>query len=120
MSIKIYHYPKCSTSNSALSFLKSRDLNPEVILYCENGLKEKEILDLMKILETTNPIDLIKRKGITYRNLGLAGKNFSNEEWIKILIENPKLLQRPIIILNNKGIIGPKIETIDEFLTKYL
>ena len=116
MKIKIYHYPKCSTSNEALAFLRSQNIEPEIILYCEKGLKKEEVLNLIQLLKFENPLYLIKRNGITYRNLGLARKNLSNDELIELIMKNPKLLQRPIIIFNNKAIIGKNQEIIEDFL----
>ncbi len=116
MKVQIYHYPKCSTSNAALSFLRSQNIEPEIILYCEKGLEKKEISNLIQLLSISRPMDLIKRNGLTYRYLGLAHKNLSDEELIDVIIENPKLLQRPIIIFNNKAIIGKNTEIIENFL----
>lgn len=116
MKIKIYHYPKCSTSITALDFLRSHNIEPEIILYSEKGLKKEEIIDLMQLFKIEKPIDLIKRNGLTYRNLGLAYKNFSNDQWIDIIIKNPKLLQRPIIIYQNNAIIGKSEAIIENFL----
>lgn len=116
MKITIYHYPKCSTSNKALGILKSNALNINIISYCDNGLQKDEILHLMQLLNVKTPIDIIKKNGIMYRNLGLAHKNLSNEEWINVIIQNPKLLQRPIIINDNKAIIGKDEAIINNFL----
>lgn len=116
MKITIYHYPKCSTSSKALSILKSHTSNLDIILYCEKGLKKEEILNLMSLLGLKTPKDIIKRNGITYRNLGLAHKNLSEEEWIDIIIQNPKLLQRPVIIINGKAIIGKNEAIVNDLL----
>jgi arsenate reductase len=119
IDIKIYHYPKCSTSSTALAFLRSQNMEPEIILYCEIGLQKTEILKLMDLLAISKPLDLIKRNGITYRNLGLAHKSLSDEELIDVIIHNPKLIQRPIIIYNNKAIIGRNTEIIQNFLSQF-
>ena len=116
MKITLYHYPKCSTSNAALSFLRSQNIEPELILYCEKGLKRQEILNLMQLLKISKPLDLIKRNGLTYRYLGLAHKNLLDEELIDVIIKNPKLLQRPIIIYDNKAVIGKNEEVLENFL----
>lgn len=116
MKVQIYHYPKCSTSLFALSFLRSKNIKPEIILYCERGLRKEEILNLMELLKISKPLNLIKRNGLTYRNLGLAHKNLSNDELIEVIIQNPKLLQRPIIIYDNKAVIAKNEEIIQEFL----
>lgn len=118
MKIQIYHYPKCSTSVNGLAFLRSKGLNPEIILYCDKGVTKDEIINLMKMLEMLNPLDIIKRNGITYRNLGIAGKKFTNDELLDIIMQNPKLLQRPIIVIDDKkAVIGKNSDIIDKFLS---
>ncbi len=113
----MYHYPKCSTSQAGLSFLRSKGFNPEIILYCESGLTKEEILHLMKLLNLSHPIEIIKRRGITYRNLGLAHKTLSDEELIDIIIQNPKLLERPIVIVSDKkAVIGKTQEIISDII----
>ena len=116
MKVQIYHYPKCSTSISGLSFLRSKGLDTDVILYCDKSITKDEILNLMKILGMSNPLDIIKRNGITYRNLGIAGKNLSHDELIDIIVQNPKLLQRPIIVHDKKAVIGKNSDIISQFL----
>jgi arsenate reductase len=115
MKIAIYHYPKCSTSNAALAFLRLQNIDPEIVLYCDKGLTKQEILSLMQILVISKPLNLIKRNGLTYRHLGLAHKNLSDDEWIDAIIQNPKLLQRPIIICKNNAVIGKNEEVIENF-----
>jgi arsenate reductase len=118
MKVQIYHYPKCSTSINGLAFLRSRELNPEIILYCDKGVTKDEILNLMKMLDMLNPLDIIKRNGITYRNLGIAGKNLSHDELLDIIVQNPKLLQRPIIVIDDKkAVIGKNLDIMDKFLS---
>jgi arsenate reductase len=117
MKVQIYHYPKCSTSVNSLAFLRSKGLNPEIILYCDKGVTKDEILNLMKMLDMSNSLDIIKRNGITYRNLGIAGKNLSHDELLDIIMQNPKLLQRPIIVIDDKkAVIGKNLNIIDKFL----
>ena len=116
MKVTIYHYPKCSTSASALAYLKSQHIEADIVLYCEKGLQKDEIMHLMQLLGIKDCKDLVKRNGITYRNLGLAHKNLSHEGWIDVIMQNPKLLQRPIIIYKNEAIIGKNAEIIAHFL----
>ncbi len=112
----IYHYPKCSTSNAALAFLRSKNIEPKIILYCDTGLAKEEVCYLMRLLSLEKPSSLIKKNGLTYRHLGLAHKNLSDEEMLDTIIQNPKLLQRPIIICGDRAIIGKNEDTIAKML----
>ena len=119
MHITIYHYPKCSTSTNALAFLRSKNIEPKIILYCETGLTREEILHVMQLLSIKDFKDLIKRNGLTYRHLGLAHKTLNSEEWLETIMQNPKLLQRPIIIHGNNAVIGKNSEIIQLFLNNH-
>lgn len=117
MKVEIYHYPNCSTSKTALSFLRSKSLDLKIIDYCKNGVKREEVLKLVKLLKLSKVEELVKKRGVTYRNSGLIGKKFSDDEWVEIIVKNPKILERPIIIINSeKAIIGKNITIIEEFL----
>jgi arsenate reductase len=114
--VYIYHYPKCSACNNAIEALRNLGVELEPILYCERGLQKQEVLKLIKLLNVSKPLDLVKRNGLTYRHLGLAHKSLSEDEWVDVIVQHPKLLQRPIIVCNNKAIIGKTKEIIDTFL----
>lgn len=116
--LQIYHYSKCSTSKNALQILKNKRLSPQIILYCENNylINKDEILNLIKFLKLTKPIDLVKKNGLTYKNLKLSKQNLSDEEWIDVIIKNPKLLKRPILIYKEEAIIANKEGVIEFFL----
>ncbi len=111
-----YHYPKCSTSNAALAFLRTKNIEPHIVLYCDTGLTKDDIHFFMKLLKLDNPISLVKKNGLTYRHLGLAHKNLSAEELVNTIIQNPKLLQRPIIICGNRAVIGKNEDAIAKML----
>ena len=116
--MKFYHYPKCSTCVSGLEKLKQEGIDPEIILYCEIGITKEEIVNLIKLLNLKTATDLIKKNGLSYRYLGLSKCTKTEEEWIETIIQNPKLLKRPIIATNNSAIIfqEKKLEEFNNFI----
>jgi len=111
--MKIYHNPKCSKSRAGLEYLRSNSIEVEVIDYIKNGLTES---DIREILLKTNlkPIDLV-RTHEDYFKQKLKGKNFTDDEWIRIISENPKLLKRPIVVDRLKAVIALPAEALSCF-----
>lgn len=112
--MKIFHNPKCSKSRLGLEYLKSKTEEIEVFDYIKNGLT---ISDIKEILLKSNlkPIDLV-RTHEEYFKQELKGKNFTDDEWIRIIVENPKLLKRPIVVDKLKAVVALPAENIDNLI----
>lgn len=109
--IKIYHNPRCRKSRAGLAHLETKKVDFETIDYLKNPLSEAELADLLMKLNKS-PQDLIRTQEDIYKS-NFRGKTFSDEEWIKIMVEHPKLIQRPIIVKDYKAVWGQPPEEID-------
>ena len=109
--IIIYHNPKCSKSRKALEIIKSKNIEPTIILYLINKLSKTEVENLLSKLGLSIR-DILRTKEYEYQNNNLKNKNLSDDKLIEFLIKYPKLLQRPIVIKNSKAIIGRPPENI--------
>lgn len=109
--MKIFHNPRCAKSRLGLEYLKGKNVEFEIYDYLKNGLT---LADMKEILLKTNlkPIDLVRTQEEYYKK-ELKGKNFTDDEWVKIILENPKLLKRPIVVDRLKAVIGIPAENID-------
>lgn len=112
--ITIYHNNRCSKSRAALALLTERNLDPEVRYYLEDVPAPSEIKNLLRKLDM-KAVDLIRKGEAIYKE-NFKGKSFSEDEWIKILFENPRLIERPIIIKDNKAVVARPTEKIEEIL----
>ncbi len=112
--IKIYHNPRCRKSRAGLQFLEDKGINPEIIQYLKDPLCEAELKDILVKLNK-KPQDIIRTQEAIYKS-DFKGKHFNDDEWIKILIENPKLIQRPIVAKEYKAVIGDPAENIESLL----
>ena len=112
--IKIFHNPRCSKSREALRILEAQTENFEVIKYLETPLSEEMINELISLLKI-NPIDLV-RKGEAIWKENYAHENLNHQQLIKAMVENPKLIERPIVINGQKAIIGRPPERITSIL----
>ena len=109
--IKIYHNPRCRKSRAGLSYLETKNVDFEIIDYIKNPISEAQLAELLMKLNK-NPQDIIRTQEDVFKK-EFKGKNFSDEEWIKIMIEHPKLIHRPIIVKDYKAVLGQPPEEID-------
>ena len=115
MGLKIYHNPRCRKSRAGLSYLQEHTGDFEVIEYLKNGISTDEIREILLKLNIS-PADLARTQEDLYKK-ELKGKHFTDEEWINILAENPKLIRRPVVIGKHKAVIGDPPEELDKMLT---
>lgn len=112
--MQIYHNPRCRKSREALTFLNENGIEVEVIEYLKTPLTQQKMeMLLMKL--NMEPQNLV-RKTEDYYKKELKGKQFGKEEWIQILIENPRLIERPIVVRNNKAVVARPLENIESLL----
>lgn len=109
--IKIYHNPRCRKSRAGLAHLETKKVDFEIIDYIKNPISEADLADLLMRLNKS-PQDIIRTQENIYKS-DFKGKHFTDEEWIKIMIEYPKLIQRPIVVKNYKAVLGQPPEEID-------
>ncbi|MDB9732779.1 arsenate reductase (glutaredoxin) [Polaribacter sp.] len=108
--IKIYHNPRCKKSREGLTILENSGKEFQIIKYLEEVPSEatlKEIISLLGI----SPIQLVRKTEQIWKE-NYKGKELSDIEIIKAMIENPKLIERPIVIYNSKAVIGRPPENI--------
>ena len=113
---KIYHNPRCSKSRQTLQLLNEKGVDTEIIEY----LKTPPDFDtLEKILKGLNmePRDLMRKGQDEYKALNLDNESLSRDELIKAMIENPILIERPIVITSKGMAIGRPIENVEKILS---
>jgi arsenate reductase (glutaredoxin) len=112
--IRIYHNPRCRKSRAGLEYLQDKTGDFETIDYIRNGISREEILEILSKMNTP-PSNLVRTQEDYYKK-ELKGKDIPDEDWITILAENPKLIQRPIIVTEHKAVLGQPPENIDNLL----
>ena len=109
--IEIYHNPRCKKSRAGLEHLKAKGLDFKTIEYLKNPFTEKEFKDILAKLNK-KPQDMIRTQEDQYKK-EFRGKKFTDEEWIKIMVENPKLIKRPIVVKDYKAVWADPPEEMD-------
>jgi arsenate reductase len=110
----IYYNPKCQTCRSALEIMRQAGLQPRVVEYLKTPPSEQELDDILKKLGT-GPEAIVRQKEPVYEQKA-AGKTLSRGQWLKLLHENPILIQRPIVIYKNRAIVARPPEKVKEIL----
>ncbi len=112
--LKIYHNTRCKKSRAGLQYLLDKELEPEIIEYLKIPLSFD---DLERIFMKLNkkPAEMIRKQEKVFKEK-FKGKNFNDDEWIKIIMENPKLLNRPIIETKTRAVWGDPPENIEKVL----
>lgn len=110
----IWHNNRCGKSRSALSILEEKGIKPEVVKYLENTPTAAEIKSVLK-KAGLNAHDLIRTGEAVYKEK-YKGQNLSEAEWIEAMVENPILIERPVVILGDKALIARPPEKVLELL----
>jgi arsenate reductase len=112
--ITVWHNPKCAKSREAIALLTDKNQEIEVVKYLETLPTRTEIEILLSKLGISARA-LMRTKEDIYKELGLA-KIEDEDLLIDALAQNPKLIERPILIRGNQAIIGRPIEKVIDFL----
>ncbi len=115
MPTTIYHNPRCSKSRASLQLLESKSLDLNVINYLETPPTIKELRAVLSMLGL-NAAELVRKGEALYKELGLADRSPSENEWLQILVDNPKLIERPIVVNNGKAAIGRPLDNVEAIL----
>jgi len=107
----IYHNPKCSKSRAGLEYLKSKTSGFSIREYLKEPLTAEELKNLVMKLNI-EPFGLVRTQEDYYKKQ-LKGREFTGDEWIKIITENPRLLQRPVVEKGYKAVLAQPPEMID-------
>jgi arsenate reductase len=110
--IKIYHNNRCQKSRLGVKFLEKNKLDFEIINYLNDPLSMDEIKFLLKKLKI-KPVDLIRKNELIWKT-NYKNKKLSDEEIVMAMVDNPILIERPIIVNGDKAIIGRPTEKISE------
>ena len=103
-ALTIYHNPKCSKSREALALLEARGAAPRVVRYLEVPPTAAELAAIVRKLDM-RPEQLV-RKGENVFKATYAGRTLTDAEWIEAMVQNPILIERPIVVKGTRAVIG--------------
>jgi arsenate reductase len=115
MAVVIYHNPRCSKSRSTLALLEAKGIKPKVIEYLKTPPSAAELKGLLKKLRLS-PRELMRRKEPVYAKLHLDNERLSDDALVKAMVENPVLIERPIVVNGSKAALGRPPEAVRAIL----
>jgi len=115
MSVIIYHNPRCSKSRETLVLLEQQGISPEVFEYLKTPPTVEQLTTILSLLGMSAR-DLMRRKETLYKELNLADDSLTQAQLVQSMIDNPKLIERPIVLANGKAAIGRPPESVLEIL----
>jgi arsenate reductase len=113
--VTIYQKPTCSTCRQAVQLLKESGKPFTTVNYYEKPFTKAHLKSLLK-KAGLSPKEILRTKEDIYRELRLAKKDLSDDEWLEVLIAHPDLIQRPIVEKGEKVILARPAESVKELL----
>ena len=111
----IYQKPTCSTCRQVVQLLKESGKPFKAVNYYEKPFTKAQLKGLLKKARLS-PKDIVRAKEDIYKELGLAKKTLSDDQWLDLLVANPDLIQRPIVEKGEKAMLARPAESIKELL----
>ena len=108
--IKIYHNPRCSKSRQGVELLETSGKEFEIVKYLDSKFSKESLTEVLQLLKIS-PIDLVRKNEKIWKE-NFKGTTMSDAEIIIAMVENPKLIERPIVVNKNKAVIGRPSEEI--------
>ncbi len=108
--VTIYHNPRCSKSRTTLALLEENGVSPDVVLYLETPPSAQDISGLLAKLSMTAG-QLVRSGEDVYKECGLH-KDSSDEQVLAAMAQHPKLIERPIVVMGNRAVLGRPPENV--------
>lgn len=113
--VVIYHNPRCSKSRHTMALLEQRGIEPVIIKYLETPPSRAKLKELLALLGLS-PRELMRRKEAPYKELGLDDAGLTDDELVQAMVDNPVLIERPIVEANGKAALGRPPESVLDIL----
>ncbi len=108
--VAFFHNPRCRKSREALQLLEAEGASVQIRYYLEAPPSQSELKGILAKLKLS-PLDLIRKEEALFKEQ-FRGQEHTDAEWIRIMVEHPKLIQRPIAILGDRAVVGRPPEEV--------
>ncbi len=116
MSVTIYHNPRCSKSRQTLALIEEKGITPTIIKYLDETPSENELKALFAKLGYVSVRDMMRTKEDIYKTLALGENTVTDEQLFTAMSQNPKLIERPIVVNGEKAAMGRPPESVLDIL----
>ncbi len=111
MTVTIYHNPRCSKSRATLALLEARGLKPKIVDYLKTPPSAAELKAILNKLGL-KPRDILRAGETVYAELGLKTRDLDDDALIAVMVKNPILIERPIVVAGDRCAIGRPPENV--------
>jgi arsenate reductase len=115
MTVTIYHNPRCSKSRQTLELLRANNIEPDIIEYLDTPPDHRTLISLLDKLGI-GARQLMRNKEQAYKDADLDNPDLSESELINAMVEQPKLIERPIVVIGDKAVLGRPPENVLKIL----
>jgi len=112
--ITLWHNPRCSKSRDTAQLLEEMNIETRIVRYLDGTLTKEEIENVLEML-SMKPKELMRVKEDIYKELDLRNED-NHDKLVEAMVENPKLIERPIVIKDGKAVIGRPIDNVIKLL----
>lgn len=109
--VVIWHNARCSKSRQTLALLEERGLSPKIVKYLEEPPTAAELERVLGLLDVA-PRELMRKKEAAYGELGLGDEGKTRGELIAAMVENPTLIERPLVVVGDAAALGRPPENV--------
>ena len=113
--VTIYHNPRCSKSRQTLALLEEKGVEPKIVEYLKTPPTTAELKRILKNLGL-KPRDILRKGEAVYAELGLKDGTQTDDELLTLMVENPILIERPIVVAGDHAAIGRPPEAVLKIL----
>ena len=114
--LKIYHNPRCRKSREAVDLLDTTHVEYEVVLYLKTPPTPEELHKILSLLNMS-PINLVRKQESIWKE-EYKGREWTDDQLVQILCDNPKLIERPIIFDEQVAVVGRPLENLTALLNQ--
>ena len=111
----IYHNPRCSKSRQTLEILRSKGVEPEIMLYLETPLDKPTLVGLLKKL-ALSAAQLVRRSEQDFKDNNLGASDVTEQQLIDAMLKYPKLIERPIVVVGDRAVLARPPENVLELI----
>lgn len=115
MSVTIFHNPRCSKSRQTLKMLQERGIDPEIVEYLKTPPTTERLEEILGLLGM-EPRQLMRTGERVYKEQNLADTSLSRSVLVQAMTDNPILIERPIVLANNKAALGRPPQNVLEIV----
>lgn len=114
-SITIWHNPRCSKSRQTLQLIRDRGVEPTIVEYLKTPPSTAELSDALDQLGL-QPKELMRKKEALYKELSLGDERLSRAKLIAAMVDNPVLIERPVVFRGKRAVLGRPPENVLDLL----